>query len=84
MDGHGLHSSVSPCIHKTKALIHERGPIYISSKLWNTASDTLTSVTLQTVVILVAFIYKIETLNLTRLSKNDNIKIIYFTVHSIK
>jgi hypothetical protein len=31
MEGHGLDSSVSPCIHKTKALIHEREAIFIET-----------------------------------------------------
>jgi hypothetical protein len=67
-------------IHETEALIHEREPIYIETKLCNTVSNTLISVTLETEVLLVAFIHKIETLIVTRLSKNDNIKIFFLSL----
>ena len=33
MEGHGLDSSVSPCIHETKALIYEREPIYTETSI---------------------------------------------------
>jgi len=55
----------------------------LKRKLRNTAPDSWISVTLETEVMLVALIHKIEALIVMRQSKNDSIKT-FFTMQPMK